>query len=415
MSYESTQGFDKNLIFRETFNSAMTVQNNAYSKGSISATGIKFDNGIANFSTVNASIVYRKSGTFFPTNFSLRFIISFSKINVTSGSYGIITTSASGLGRISLVVKSSTLYLDTWGSASPANVIIINNISLNTQYEVILSTVGSTVNIYVNGNLISTYSLGNRISSNASLTISSSSVTSTLSLFSLQLLEVYNKAFTASEVNLLFQGQIYVDPAKIGNNNYGLPLLLDFDSTRGIIEDRTGKNTLTATNVSIQKIGKVYSAYFKTNVGININSPVINNTGNFIINTWIKVLNYKNTVDFIYAGNFFVYAQGNGTIAVVFDGTTVSATIIPYTSKLFNYIMVIKENSYAVYVNGYNIRSFTSCTRLPVSNLFLGYPNGAYNSLKGYIPKVQVFQGIPSNPDLFASQIYNSQKGQFSL
>lgn len=37
-------------------------------------------------------------------------------------------------------------------------------------------------------------------------------------------------------------------------------LLLDFDSTQGTIKDRTGKNTLTPTDVSIKKIGQSYSA-----------------------------------------------------------------------------------------------------------------------------------------------------------
>jgi len=74
-------------------------------------------------------------------------------------------------------------------------------------------------------------------------------------------------------------------------------LILDFDSTNGYITDRTGKNTLTATDVSIKKTGSYYSAEFNGTTSTLITDstdPTIWQDG-FTVVAWIKPRSWGET------------------------------------------------------------------------------------------------------------------------
>ena len=68
-------------------------------------------------------------------------------------------------------------------------------------------------------------------------------------------------------------------------------ILLDYDSTNGYITDRTGKNTLTPTDVSIKKTGNFYSAEFNgstSTIVTDSTDPTIWQNG-FTLVAWVNL------------------------------------------------------------------------------------------------------------------------------
>ena len=210
---------------------------------------------------------------------------------------------------------------------------------------------------------------------------------------------------------------------------YGLNKILDFDSTQGILTDLTGRNTLTSSNVSIQKVGKVYSAYFNgSNASILIPYNPIFNTNTYVISCWVRFNNFKTTQSIIerpYTNSHIIpyeyFRIGNSSNSVkivqVSSGNNLGLNAGFFDSKFDNIILISTGKVTYGYFNGiqttnYNQYQFSSQNN---TNIYLGLrPNlGVY--FNGYIPKLQIFQGIPSSPSDFAMQLYSSQKGQFGL
>jgi len=206
----------------------------------------------------------------------------------------------------------------------------------------------------------------------------------------------------------------------------GLTKLLDFDSTSGVIQDLTGLNILTNSNVTVQRIGKVYSAYFN---GSTYNYTILPSIGNVItISLWYKIL-LNGTTRYLFSLNLNntavsridVYVANPATLYVL--QYTASVGIGSYTGTIKNnyyqnLIIMVGLTSTSVAINGSIVSTYSLTNPIDntMKNLNIGvnYNKGGQN-LKGYIPKVQIFQGIPLNPALFATQVFNSQRNLFNV
>lgn len=440
MSKESKIGLDKNLIFRESFSDAVSVAQNIYSHGNLSSTGLKFSNGVCSFNGVDGvnsnsiSYVTRTARMY-------RIVCTINAIkNSVIFSHDTVSTNARGLS-----INTSQLYFQ-YGSVTTLTGFVL---SANVKYDIILlQSTDFYDRVYVNGVQVYQQYAGNYFKEKpATLTIGkqlpvSATQSSTLNI---ELFEIYNRALSASEIKNLYQGTTYIQPKT-------LPLLLDFDSTSGVCVDRTGLNTLTPTNVSIQKVGKTFSAYFNNNGTISIPHHNRFNNHAYGISVWFKPVTtkgsgvapgYQDIISKNYGATwalpyvtFRLYFDTNNKFNIHFSKDSTSyyiATIAPVMkyNVFTNFIVVILTDRIYIYVNGILISLFTSVNiygtghsgevvPIDLSNApYSIYPiNIGVNSilgtpLRGNVPKVQIFQGIPSNPDQFASQLYSSQKQNF--
>jgi len=208
--------------------------------------------------------------------------------------------------------------------------------------------------------------------------------------------------------------------------------LLDFDSTRGVIEDKTGKNVLTNSNVVVKKTGRVYSAYFKgtstsitTNYNLGFSSPLVINSwakrvGNYIdvniidtqnkvtTNAGITIRLFNNTV-----------SSGDQLIVYYNSGANNNISYHPNTSFLRgfnNFVFFFTINTLFIFINGIQVTTMA----IPLSsgysnsnNLVVGDSLGTVAATNSYISKIQIYKGLPNNINQFAAQTYNSQKWQF--
>jgi hypothetical protein len=393
MSYESLNNLEKSVIFRETFNSSFDVQNNKYGGGTISSN-ISFQNGSASLKPAS-NIVY--SIKRIPRVHSFRVIM-------TLGAFGGFTAGNGGHQWWLQIVNSTSISNSPFNSS--VTFTLTKGLQLNTKYEFVLIQDATNQYLYVNG--ISQGVLSTSYSTNLGFKcINESGIgANDGGLRKYELLEFYDRVLTATEIKLLYQQCLYKESTE-------LPLLLDYDSTRGIVEDKTGKNTVTLTNTSIKRVGKVYSTYFSTQgsfASVSLNDAV--RIPNVVWSIWVKL-----DCDTL---NRSHYIRING-VSIQFDSQdfryfpTGGAGIInpPKTIKYNNFVIFGEPVNSKLYLNGIFISNAGAWSCTGNSNLVIG--DGDIGSKGIFITKVQIFAGKVSNRDVFATQLYNSQKGQFGL
>ena len=209
MSYESLYSLERNLLIREPFNSSFDVQNNKYSHGIISSTGIQFQNGSAIIS--NGNILYNKKA-YFPTTFTLRLIFTIiTPPNVLTTS-SFLTNNGTGIRPFGLSFINGNLYLNILGNLAPANIVLIPNFKLNINYEVVISYTSTLLNTYLNSIFISTKSnpASSKQADNSNCALQL--ILNLNSKVKFELLEIYNRSLSAAEVALLYKQQIYSNP-----------------------------------------------------------------------------------------------------------------------------------------------------------------------------------------------------------
>jgi hypothetical protein len=208
-------------IFREPFLDEQSVRSN----GGV-PTAVTFENGIASFNGTTSYIKYNKN---LNGVYSVR--IKSKNLNPSSSCTYIDFRNSSGTGvgyltggNLNLSASSGTAYVNGVASAivnATSSDIVITGITIKC-FEIFLNT---------------KYNLTNYLDSDTDL------------------FEIYQGTLTASEVKNLYDNDW--NKEFISSN-----LLLDYDSTNGYITDRTGKNTLTPTNVTIKKTGIYYGSEF---------------------------------------------------------------------------------------------------------------------------------------------------------
>ena len=248
------------------------------------------------------------------------------------------------------------------------------------------------------------------------------------------LFEAFNKPLSASEIAELYNQQLYINVYNTSIVNQ-LPLLIDFDSTQGTIQDLTQRNTLTINNVSVNKIKKVYAAYFNGTTTSYISAPLnyqYTSTFNYCLSLWIYPIRHKSSSICFYNTN----QAGGGNEAPIFywnqtlrkvsmyissagsDSITTTTTLNDRT--FYNILYVVNPLSFRyIYINGVLSASGTgsagTIATVNETTQYIGRDSGSNFPYKGYIAKLQIFQGIPNNIPNFAAQLYDSQKSKFGL
>jgi len=388
MSYESLQSIDRSCVFRETFNNSSAVVNNNYSKGSLSTTGVSFKNGTGIFN--KGTITYPNLKNVKNKTYTYRVVFKLLSYSTDYQSIVRLTDGSSAPTIIPISLGSVAAFNGT----GYMNGVVQSGfpfIPLNKTIEFVCVFSTSSIQSILLGSYIS-----NTFQANCQI----------------DLFEIYNRALSAVEVKLLYQQRLYTQPNE-------LPLLLDFDSTRGVLEDRTNINNFTITNsVSILQIGKVKSAYFNGTGFLNT-VKTVNLYQDISFNIWF--LTKSNGIDV--ARTLF----GNGkTYLSIFVNkyflTSDTATIDTTTAtvkknqwvNIFGFRKLI-DGKGSYYINGVFDSILSSGVPSTNQNINLQIGSGGNSQTKGYISKLQIYKGIPSNPDQFTAQLYDSQKGQFGL
>jgi len=368
-------------IFRETFSD---VRRN----GGV-PTAVTISNGIGSFNGTSSYIKYNKvlNGVY-----SVR--IKAKNLNPSSSCTYIDFRNSSGTGtgyitggKLILAASSGTVYVNGVASAivnATSSDIVITGMTINC-FEMFLNT---------------RYSLANWLDSDVDL------------------VEIYEGTLTASEVKNLYDNDW--NKELISSN-----LLLDYDSTNGYITDRTGKNTLTATDVSIKKTGNYYSAEFN-----GVTSKI--DTGSDFIGTkavticgWIKAYSYgkANYGRIVDNGRLFFLVDGSFK-SLRFSSNAASEVTSAANSILLRkwYFVVVTRNASglatfyignktsAPVVSGENLNSGAPISG--VNNVLIGDNATGLRTFYGNITNVKVYEGILSLEEL--TQIWSNTRDKVS-
>jgi len=226
-----------------------------------------------------------------------------------------------------------------------------------------------------------------------------------------------------SDTNFVFTGSVagvaykvdYVTLQEVQN----MPMLMDFDSTQGVLEDKSGLRTLTPTNVSIRRFGSIFGAYFDLTGKIDCGADFIG-TKNITINSWIyptgnggggfgRILDNGRLFFFIFNTTY--------QFDVSSDGTEIKSA---NNSWQFNkpVMVTVTRNSVGrvyFYVNGVLSGTASQDSGVPglgSTNLIIGNNNASARGFQGYIFTTQILEGFASTNQI--SQWYSSQKLKYN-
>ena len=213
-------------------------------------------------------------------------------------------------------------------------------------------------------------------------------------------------------------------------------ILLDYDSTNGYITDRTGKNTLTATEVSIKKTGSFYSADFNGTTSTLITDstdPTIWQDG-FTVVAWIKPrswgeLNYGRILDVSNSAagkdgfNFCINNLNSSLFCNINEGGATRSGINSISIGSWQFVVLtVSSNSYinfykgdidvAPTLSGLANRASGLITSITTTNpVTIGNRSTATDStFDGNIPMLKVYKGVLSLEDF--TQIWSSTRGK---
>jgi len=369
------------IVFRETFNSEQAVRNN----GGV-PTDVTISKGIGSFNGTSSGIVYPKN---FNGTYSIR--IRFKEpTSFTSAQYLCDFRQGTGVG----YVYCSETYIISPGGTKYANGVA-SNYSIAVK-EIVVSGISITS---------TELTMGKRTAPGKNYFDGD-----------LELFEIYEGVLTPSEVKNLYRNSWAKDDIK-------KDLLLDYDSTNGYITDRTGKNTLTATDVSIKKTGSYYSADFNGTTSLIDTGSDFIGTKAVTICGWIKAYsygkgNYGRIVD---NGRLFFLVDG-GSHSLRFSSNAASEVISVANSILLRkwYFVVAIRNvsglaafyignkTSAPVVSGENLNSGAPISG--VNNVLMGDNAIGIRTFYGNIPMLKVYEGILDLEQL--TQIWSSTRNK---
>ena len=371
------------IVFRETFNSEQAVRNN----GGV-PTAVTISKGIGSFNGTTSGIVYPKN---FNGTYSIR--IRFKEpTSFSSAQYLCDFRQGTGVG---FVYCSETYIISPGGTKYVNGVASTSSIAVK---EIVVSgmTITSTE-----------MTMGRRTAPFTSYFIGD-----------LELFEIYEGVLTPSEVKNLYRNSWAKDDIK-------KDLLLDYDSTNGYITDRTGKNTLTPTDVSIKKTGGFYSSEFNGSTSkIDTGSDFIG-TKAVTICGWIKAYSYGK-------GNYGRIVD-NGKLYFLVDGAAkslrfssnaaleVTSAVNSILLRKWYFVVVIRNVSglaafyignktSAPVVSGENLNSGAPISG--INNVLIGDNAIGLRTFYGNITNVKVYEGILSLEEL--TQIWSNTRDKVS-
>ena len=384
---ESLTHIDNRIIFRETFNDEFSVRRNNSVVSTVDSSS--FINGRCYLDGKTTNIDIKKvikAGT----SLTFRFICKISDVTPSSTNY-FIDFRKDGTGNTHYLYfnPSGTIANNGFTSVS----VYINSIQTssllssheNQWIEVVISAI-NTYNISIGS--LGRYNLG-----------------TTNSGIDFELLEIYKGTLTAEEIKNLYNKRTYVElPDIIDENTYKI---LDVHSLNGVLIDKMG-NTLTPTDVSIKKIGNVYSPSFNgstSKIDAGNFDPL---TDDITILAWIKesdpsstryILDNTKLKIFIAATRLYVRSDG------ITNALTATGIII---ANKYHFIAIKRTSTGLVTIDvdlSNKLSSTTSGTPVAGTNIIEGF------AINGKIPRLTIYTGILSAEQI--AQYYSSTKQLF--
>lgn len=368
---ESIKGIDRNLIFRETFNSEQTVRRNGGQP-----TDIDFSNGIGTLNGASRKIIY-------PIKYGVK-TIRF-KINLATTTENILKLSSTH----NISVSSGTI--SATGFASPT--------------------------IYVEGSLTSNITTGwKEVMITTSTAFNADDIIlgfiSSYGEFDIDLIEIYNKALTAEEVSNLYNNLTYRD-VRDG-------LALDIDSRQGVIEDRRG-NALTISGVEVKKdnvncsyftIG--YGAYLRIQKNITV-STGITITGWFKFTSLFSSTSDRNLMHLDSASNLYILGINRwGAIGATISnsGDLVGIPTSHVNLKWYMISVTFAATGLIIYENGIKVGENTNPQTLTdITDIYIGKPATTEAPYEGYQNQQRVMNRVYTAQEI--SQLYTSQRNNY--
>lgn len=377
---ESNFHHDKNVIFRETFNSEQdTIRNGGTS------TDVTYSNGIGNFNGSSSYVQYNKN---IKGIYSVR--IRFKSYIVSGSSKMHIdfrNNDGSGVGYINeapttvLDVSSGTKYID--GSLSS---LITNNIK-----EIIVTGITLNCNLFT---VFSNYLMSGNLECECDL------------------IEIYEGTLTANEVALLYENSLYKEP--IFDNE-----VLSIDSRNGGIVDRWG-NTLINTDVEIVRDGSIWTQEYNNSSSKLDAGSFGDLTGDLTILAWIKPFGWgEDGTGRILDNGKLKYGViiTNDRMFITSNSTLVYSANNSIDLNKWQFIAVTRTSAGIVnhYINGILSGTPNQNSDTPVAastNLFIGNKEAVSATFNGNIPIVKIVSGILSTKQI--ENYYNATKRYFN-
>jgi len=410
---ESYTHKDKRCVFRETFDSAESVARN----GNVAAN-VTFDGRRGNFNGSNSGITTH-----------LKPLGSTHSIRIIFCLYSTTTSNDT-----TLIGGKNTFCSLTWNVAW-GNVYDYYNdngtllrltptvpLSLNREYEIVVTRSNTAVLWYVDGVLSKSGTLGDNGPFTMRYVGRDKSLNANYWLNGyVSLVEIYNKALSAAEIRNLYYGIPFHRPV--------MPTpIFDLTAERGFVEERTGKN-LTITNVPVVRFGKTYAMKFDGITGkIDTGSQWIDTkaaTFHMLIQSNRGIDNAQSQVGYLVTNNdFFIeHAYDKPSIGYLFYGGRgmTSYTFLNRTYAFYKkwvYVTgIIPDDSKRfslVYLNGgLNInQSVVAYTGVGSLNVWVG-GTGTSNLYKGFVHHMTVWSGILTSEQI--TQLYTYEKTLYGL
>jgi len=385
LAKEALYNTNRNIIFKETFNSENDVRRN---RGV--PVNVDFSDGVGSFNGTSSYIRYLFNNIKF-NNFSIRIKIkSKEAVNKPYISTRDVSTTQGLVFRLEDTYKFRS-YID-FGALVP-NALTNNIYELNKWYEVVTTVDrNDVIKIYVDSikgeDSVDISSLSTvDININSLLTIGKAQDSADFSNCEIDLVEIYNKALSAEEVSNLYNNTTYKD---IRNN-----LLFDFDCRQGIIEDKYGTELINS-NVVIKK-DTVNTAYFN-GVSSEIEAPLIQ-TGVTTVTGW--VYNKKTAITYMVdfrknSGNRYVY---------------ISSGVMGALSGSKYYVDAIYNNN-TVPFNKWTFFALVSPNTTIINTLNIGNRTlPTYQWHDGFINQLRIYDGELTANEIM--QLRTSQKRKY--
>jgi hypothetical protein len=402
---ESLYNHDNGVIFRETFNSEQdSIKNGG------TPTDVTFSSGVATFNGSSSKINYGKDNKF---NFSDNIFSIAGKI--TTGSditniQAVITTKDIGSSENGFEFRIFSGNLEFGINNGAASNVAQKSISTNQTLHFVCVSDGTNNNIYIDSVAGTSKVIAGNGGQSDDFIVASDSGGGQFGEFSLEYFEIYNRALTANEVALLYEGNLYREPVFTNE-------VLSIDSRNGGIYDKLG-NTLTNTGVSIVRDGGVYSQRYNGDISkLDCGSDLIG-TGDKTFIIWFKAFSDGEL------------GQGrllsNGKLELFFtttgfklrsDGVTTSQISNVWVPNVWNNLIITRssDGTCAYYSNGVlqttGLSSDSGVPEAGTTNLIVGNNNAGIVCHDGNIAIVKAVPSILTTKQI--ENYYHATKNSF--
>lgn len=387
------------LIFREVFNdeASTRMNTNTYS-------GIIFSQGNGIFSGATTSyLTYTKK---LSSTFTIR-----TKFKVSaSGSRTILSA-----GNWGYWIANDNLLRFSTGVANPTITSALIN---DTYYVIDCSFDGATYRLYINGVLNNSTNAAFPTTNISPLYIGRAyNTTGENFIGSIDWLEIYNRALSASEISNLYNG--------VAHKDLTITPLIDFDSRTGEIQDNTGK-TITNTATTIKRAGSIWSADFNGSTSKLDYGNIDPLTGDITICGWVKArgLGENNAGRIIDNGSIVFYCGFSGTQKFFFSSdasTTITSAANSFFFSKCQFIVLTRTSAGVTnfYIGDYRTPPTLSGTANQSSgtplagstNIIIGNKSNSIATWNGLISQLKIFKSILTQAQI--NQIWSNSVGGY--